>query len=102
MSTIRPISAAHTAGTSFHDTVIVATPAELTAALGTPTFGDNDGQDKVNMEWCLQLDGKPFTIYDWKEYKPLNMNNEYEWHIGGHNRTVTENALAALIKMLDK
>ena len=39
------------------------------------------------MEWGFKIKstGVVFTIYDWKEYVPLEMDTIYEWHIGGHN-----------------
>jgi len=36
--------------------------------------------------------GDVFTVYDWKEYRSLNENEMIEWHIGGMNRAITEQA----------
>ena len=73
-------------GTSFHDTVIYATPQQLIDAIGSPSYANNEGEDKVNMEWvCETGDGEVFTIYDWKYYRPLEMDEEVGWHIGGKN-----------------
>ena len=78
----------NTAGTSFYNTTLKATPQELIDALGEPDFFDNDGQDKVNMEYNLETeDGIVFTIYDWKEYRPLQMDEKIEFHIGGFSYT---------------
>ena len=63
---IKTISSAHTMNCSFHGTTLSASVEELTAAFGPAQCQDNSGDDKVNYEWCLQLDGEPFTIYDWK------------------------------------
>jgi len=80
---IKPISSAHTMNCSFHGTSISASVEELVAAFGKPPYIDNTGEDKVNYEWCLQLDGEPFTIYDWKEYEtPMGL---HQWHIGGRS-----------------
>lgn len=69
--------------TSFHGHVIEATPEKLFNLLGPPTYESNDGRDKVNMEWVMELEcGSIFTIYDWKEYKKLSMTHKILWHIG--------------------
>jgi hypothetical protein len=51
--------------------------------LGEPEI-DMDG-DKVRAEWTIQvsIDDKKVvaTIYDWKEYQPIE--NVTDWHIGG-------------------
>jgi hypothetical protein len=45
---------------------------------------DNTGRDKVNFEWiCETKNGTIFTIYDWKEYRRIRLDEEIEWHIGG-------------------
>lgn len=80
------------AGTSFFGIEVVATPQQLIDAYGVPE-GCNDGDDKVNMEWIMETeDGRIFTIYDWKEYRPLQMNEMIDWHIGGHSWNDTAEA----------
>ncbi len=55
-------------GTSFHNVVINATPKQLREILGEPTYEQNDGSGKVNMEWVMLTDeGEIFTVYDWKQ-----------------------------------
>lgn len=89
-------------GTSFHDTVIVTTVNKLKLHLGEPEMEENTGEDKVNYEWVLETrSGDVFTIYDWKEYRPLLDDEDIEWHIGGKNRAVTELALLELQQVLD-
>jgi hypothetical protein len=81
-------------GTSFHDTVINTTVNKLRKHLGKPGVDDNDGEDKINYCWTMETrSGDVFTVYDWKEYRPLLDDEEIEWHIGGKNRAVTELAL---------
>jgi hypothetical protein len=99
---IKPISSAHTVGTSFHGITISASVEELVAAFGKPPYEDNSGDDKVNYEWCLQLDGEPFTIYDWKEYRPLHPTEVIEWHIGGKSQAQTSRACQAISNVLDQ
>lgn len=86
-----------TGGTSFHGVVFKATPSDLRKILGVPVYEENDGSDKVNMEWNMQTEtGKVFTVYDWKEYRPLMENDMIEWHIGGFSKTDTEAALCEI------
>ena len=88
-------------GTSFHDVSIQTTPQKLIDALGEPQFGDNSGQDKTNFDFvCETEDGDVFTIYDWKEYRPLKMDEIIDFHIGGHSGSVTLKALQELKEIL--
>jgi hypothetical protein len=90
-------------GSSFHDDIIFATPNELRHILGEPAYEQNDGKDKVNMEWYMQMnDGNMFTVYDYKEYKPLQPNDRVEWHIGGHDRFSTHLAKTLLEEALQE
>ena len=80
-------------GTSFHNTTIKCSVSTLTKVLGEPDYSGNDGEDKVNFEWNMETDnGDVFTVYDWKEYRSLNENEMIQWHIGGTDRTITEQA----------
>lgn len=77
-------------GTSFHDNVIVATVRELTELIGEPNFSNNTGEDKTNFEWILEnSEGDAFTLYDWKNYRPLGMDEEVEWHIGARSAAIS-------------
>jgi hypothetical protein len=88
-------------GTSFYDSVINVTPGQLVDVLGIPQHLHNDGRDKVNMDWtCETKDGTVFTIYDWKEYRPIGMDETIEFHIGGFSRGDTEKALKELKEMV--
>ena len=90
-------------GSSFHQDVIFATPNELRHILGEPAYEQNDGTDKVNMEWYMQMnDGNMFTVYDYKEYRPLRPNERVEWHIGGHDRFSTHLAKTLLEEALQE
>jgi len=90
-------------GSSFHHDVVFATPNELKHILGEPVYCENTGDDKVNMEWYMQIpDGNVFTVYDYKEYRPLHSNCPYEWHIGGHDRFSTHLAKQLLSEALQE
>ena len=81
-------------GTSFHDTVINTTVNKLIKALGKPMNDQNDGKDKINFEWKMELeDGTLFTVYDYKEYRKLDLDELIEFHIGGFDVQATEKAL---------
>ena len=87
--------------TSFHDTVITCTYNQLVLAIGVPQCSDNTGEDKVNFDWTCELeDGRVFTIYDWKEYRPIGKDEVIEWHIGGESGIVTRQALIELTALL--
>jgi len=92
-----------TSGTSFHDSVIRASVNELTKIIGEPDYDGNDGEDKTNFEWDMETeDGDVFTIYDWKEYRSIGLDEKIEWHIGGHSRSVTSKAVRELSRALQK
>ena len=89
-------------GTSFHMSTVSATVNQLKQVLGEVRFtGDFD--DKVQNEWLMELkNGDVFSVYDWKEYKQYSNDDVIEWHIGGHDRTITERAKQQLIKLLNE
>ena len=86
-------------GTSFYDDVFSASPQQLIDTFGPPSYSNNDGEGKINMEWELELgEGIVFTIYDWKEYRKLSMDEEIEWHIGAHDQSSSTQAILELIE----
>lgn len=88
-------------GTSFHGQTIVTTYAALAIAVGAPDYECNDGSDKCNFNWTLELeDGTLFTIYDWKEYRQLGQDELVEWHIGADNAFIAMRAKEALEKVI--
>ena len=92
----------NTAGSSYHGVLIITTPNKLREILGSPTLIDNTGKYKTNMEYiCETRDGILFTIYDWKQHEPLNMEYNYGFHIGGFSKADTEKAKAELELMID-
>lgn len=90
-------------GSSYHGTCVTTSVEVMKRIAGLPFEENNCGEDKVNMEWVLETDdGDVFTIYDWKEYRPLNLHDVITWHIGGHSKTITEKALSEINKELFK
>jgi hypothetical protein len=89
-------------GTSFHDTTFTAAVADLRKILGEPQCEQNDGQDKCNFDWTMETeDGTVFTVYDWKEYRRLEEDEDIEWHVGGRSGADTEKALNEIDEALD-
>jgi hypothetical protein len=87
-------------GTSFHGVVIRATVDQLAKAFGEP-YDNNSGDDKVNFEWDMETDeGEVFTIYDWKEYRPLQRDEYVTWHIGAKSKSDSNVAEREILKAL--
>jgi hypothetical protein len=87
-------------GTSFHGVTIRATVDQLTEAFGEP-YDNNTGEDKVNFEWDMETnEGEVFTIYDWKEYRKLDLDEKVEWHIGAKSKSVSNDAEREVLKAL--
>ena len=87
-------------GTSFFGTTFSASVNQLIETIGQPTIQDNTGEDKTNFEWNMELeDGTVFSIYDWKEYRVIDLDEEIEWHIGGKNGVHTERVLDQLLEL---
>ena len=87
--------------TSFHGHDIMLTRHMIENKIGKPDYtGDKD--EKVQYEWnCETEDGDVFTIYDWKEYRDYNEYTPIVWHIGGHSKAVTEQALTELEQLFE-
>ena len=90
-----------TDGTSFHGTTIRASVEQLTNAFGDPTMDSNWGEDKVNFEWEMETEeGEVFTIYDWKEGRPLRLDEYVVWHIGAKDKSTSNTAEDEILKKL--
>jgi len=89
-----------TDGTSFHGVTIRATVDQLTKAFGE-SYDNNSGDDKVNFEWDMETDeGEVFTIYDWKNYRKLKLDEYVVWHIGAKDKSTSNTAEDELLKKL--
>ena len=79
-------------GTSFHNTYLYTTVGRL-LKLFPDSCSNGDGGYKSYYEFTLETEnGDVFTIYDWKEGYDNGLNREIEFHIGGRNQMVTEQA----------
>ena len=91
----------NTGGTSFHGVTLTTTPQQLIDALGEPQYFSNDGSDKTNMDYSLETEDEiAFTIYDWKEYRPLQMDETIEFHIGALDHSQSVEAKNEVLKLL--
>lgn len=71
-------------GTSFHGTTFEATPKQLIDLF--PNSYETNG-DKTNYDFTLETEsGKCFTIYDWKYYRSLGMDEMVTWHVGAKDK----------------
>jgi hypothetical protein len=90
-----------TDGTSFQGVTIKASVQDLINVLGEPYYNDNTGECKVNFEWDLETDeGNVFTIYDWKEYRKLDLDEQIEFHIGSFSRSISSDAQYEVMREL--
>ena len=90
-----------TDGTSFQGVVIRATVNQLISAFGEPSMEYNTGEDKVNFEWEMETDeGEVFTIYDWKEGRPIGRDEFVTWHIGAKSKSDSNVAEREISKAL--
>jgi len=86
--------------TSIHGTTLKASANQLINLIGEMTH-HNSIDGKVTMEWVRELNtADVFTIYDWKYYRDIDMDEEIEWSIGGRNKIITEQAKEELIKLM--
>jgi hypothetical protein len=93
----------NTGGTSFHGVTLTTTPQQLIDALGEPQYFSNDGSDKTNMDYSLETEDEiAFTIYDWKEYRPLQMDETIEFHIGGFSYSQSVEAKNEVLRLINK
>ena len=73
-------------GTSYHGIDIQTTLRRLIDTFGEPQSICNDGSDKTNIDYVLEnSDGMVFTIYDWKMYRPIGMDEVLYFHIGAYD-----------------
>lgn len=87
-------------GTSFHGHTINTSVGRLKELFPNSYYASNDGQDKSNYDWTLEIDGEVFTIYDWKEYRPISDYELIEFHIGAKGGMTSAKAQEELKKIL--
>lgn len=88
-------------GTSFHNVTIRCTVKALLKVLGEPRWACNTGADKSNYDWVAETcNGDVVTVYDWKYYRPLKINELVDFHIGGFNSESTRIAKEELLQQM--
>ena len=77
------MDAPDTSGTSLKG-YVNATYDELFDLLGEPTFNEESGDGKVQVEWNVKYLDEVFTIYDWKTYnRDFTLNKLDVFNVGG-------------------
>jgi hypothetical protein len=88
--------------TSFHDVTIKTTPNKLIALARKldACYGSfNDGLEKTNFDFAFEIEGVGmFTVYDYKEYKSLELDATYVFHIGARDWDVSYKGKQALLE----
>ena len=90
-------------GGTFLQGYIKASYDQLVKTFGEPHDPDGDNY-KTDVEWAFEFaDGTIATLYNWKngknylgEAEGLELNDIYEWHVGGFS----EKAVAKLLEKL--
>lgn len=80
-------------GTSFHNGIVRSSVHEIERVLGIEA--DRVFDEKVSYEFDLEVNGIPFTIYDWKEWS-VSYDGLIDFHIGSHTIEGTREAVKAL------
>ena len=89
-------------GTTFHGITIRATANQLSEIVGEYSKLKS-GDGKTILQWILENeDNQVITIYDWKMYREVGLDEEIEWNIGGHNKQSTEKAKKEILNLLNK
>lgn len=71
------------------------TYSELVKIFGQPTYNEPSGDEKVQVEWCIEVSGDGFIyelyIYDYKTFdRNYTKNNLTTWSIGGTDKGSVE------------
>ena len=80
-------------GTSFYGGCIIANANDISKVCGEP-YKIYD--EKVTYEWELEVDGIPFTIYDYREISSPNMTTTINYHIGTFTKSDTDKVMNIL------
>lgn len=91
----------NTNGTSSFGVTILTSIEQLKKINVFPVCEQNDGQDKTNFDFELETEaGEPFTIYDWKYYRPIEETELVNFHIGSYTLRASERAKKELEESL--
>lgn len=102
----KPKNGEHGGGTSFHNTRINCTARELidvAEKFDCEFYEGNNGCDKTNFDFTFKTDeGDIFTVYDWKVYAPLDLDERYLFHIGAKNKFISDEGKVQLFEEILK
>lgn len=71
-------------GTFKVGTIAGMTYEKLVSILGEPTYNEESGDGKVQVEWVVQYGEDYFTIYDWKTNdREYTLTENTIWNVGG-------------------
>jgi len=90
---------------SFHGHEVLTTPKKMIALAekhDAKFWNGNTGEDKSNFDFeFLNKDGNLFTVYDWKEYRKLSLNERVDFHIGAATSKVARESYYELVDELN-
>ena len=88
--------------TSFHMVTLEAKLSDLIELFPNSYTSENTGEDKVNYDFVLETyeGGHVFTLYDWKYYRPLKMDEVVYWNVGGFSKQATEQGKKEILAAL--
>lgn len=89
-----------TNGTSYFGINVNTTMRKLIEVLGK---ANGESCAKVDYCWDCELStGEVFTIYDWKSFRKIRMDDVVDFHVGGFNKEDTIKAQRIILKELEK
>jgi hypothetical protein len=87
--TVEPATRKEIIGTGFKGYIEDAGYADLVQVFGQPDPDTTETCDgKIRVQWIGRILGMIFTIYDYKDDRPINKIRD--WHIGGKEAAVAE------------
>jgi len=89
--------------TSYHSVNIVSTINELSRIADVSLYyiEEDEVQDKVQVEFDVEVGDVRGTVYAWKEYRKINRREQIEFHIGGRDWVESMVIKEYLVKQLN-
>jgi hypothetical protein len=86
---------------SFHGDTVTTTANKLIEACYT--YSDFNGcQDKVNFDFTFKTpEGMHFYVYDWKEYRTIDLDESIEFHIGANSSSESREGLEYIYELIN-
>lgn len=85
-----------------------ATTNRVREVFGEPAYYDPQMYGgKTTREWHMKISFPQadkediyFTIYDWKEYRPYDDDEEVEWHVGGRWKSNDKEVISEALRTI--